>query len=361
MKSSCSQRALAPDLIRCFAFFSVVSVHFFARSGYYDIVVDGTLMYLQTLLRSFFMVCVPLFIMLTGYLMRTRPLTLRYFTRITKTLGIYILASLACIAYRYLFPKDAVSLAGQLYGIFSFTTAPYSWYIEMYLGLFLLTPFLNILYNNLQTQRNKQLLLLVMFIMTALPSVFNIHRPELSWWSNPASDSTYYTFLPDWWFNIYPLTYYFIGCYLSEYPPKCKRLSNLLLLLASVILVGSFNYYRSHGATFIWGLWQDYGSAWVLLLSVLTFNLFLLGDYQNVPNGLRRILAKLSDWCLGAYLLSWIFDDIFYPMLIQWIPEFPQRILFFPVIVPAICLCSLVGSAVLNVINRPCQKVCDRI
>ena len=32
--------------------------------------------------------------------------------------------------------------------IFNFTACPNAWYLEMYIGLFLLIPFLNIIYNN---------------------------------------------------------------------------------------------------------------------------------------------------------------------------------------------------------------------
>ena len=40
---------------------------------------------------------------------------------------------------------------------------------------------------------------------------------KVDWFLNPTSSSEYGPIIPDWWVNIYPLTYYFLGCYLREY------------------------------------------------------------------------------------------------------------------------------------------------
>lgn len=60
------------DIIRCFALLSVVAVHFFLNSGFYDHVVIGKRMYVAVVVRTALMVCVPMFMVLSGYLMRTK-------------------------------------------------------------------------------------------------------------------------------------------------------------------------------------------------------------------------------------------------------------------------------------------------
>ena len=57
------------DIIRIFAFFCVVAVHFFLKSGFYDISVGGKKMFIMSIFRIFFIIYVPLFITLMGYLM----------------------------------------------------------------------------------------------------------------------------------------------------------------------------------------------------------------------------------------------------------------------------------------------------
>lgn len=358
MPAKPAQRSVAPDIIRCFALLSVVSVHFFLHTGFYTQTVAGWPMYLSTVVSSFFRVCVPLFLLLTGYLLRTRPLTKSHFPKLGKTLGLYLLASLVCLVYKLLIRLEGTSLFHEIYGILGFTTAPYAWYIEMYIGLFLLIPFLNILYNNLQTQKQEQLLILVMLLLTAVPGIVNIYRLlDLQWWRDPASSYSYYLLFPDWWTGIYPLTYYFIGCYLSKYPLKLKPAVNVLCILAAAVAFGSFNYYRSHHALFIEGSWLAYGSLFVVVLSVLVFNLFLTLDYSKLGARTRLWLSRLSGWSLGAYLLSWIFDHAVYAVLCRYAPTLQARLPFFFLTVPVVYVCSLAASAGLNWVQTQLSRL----
>ena len=357
MLSPVKQRAVAPDVIRCFALFTVVGVHFFLHNGFYQEIIHGPVMYLSTVLASFFRICVPLFLLLSGYLLRTRPLTWCHFPKLGKTLALYLLASLVCMVYTILFHFKDTTVFLEIYGIFSYTTAPYAWYIELYIGLFLLIPFLNILYNNLQNQRQEQMLILVMLVLTALPGVVNIYRLlDLPWWKNPASSSAYYMIFPDWWTGIYPLTYYFIGCYLSKHPPKIKPVVNLLLVVIAAMAFGSFNYYRSHNTQFVAGAWQDYSSFMVVVLSVLVFNFFLVLDYSKLSDRTKYWLSRMSDWSLGAYLLSWIFDTAVYILLSRRVSTMPEKLPFFLLTVPVIYCCSLAASAGLNWVQKQLGK-----
>lgn len=352
------QRNPAMDVVRCFALLCVVSVHFFLNSGFYDEVVSGLPMFIMVLLRNFFMICVPLFMILSGFLLNTKKPTKAYFFKIAQTLGIYLLASLACAAYRFFFDRENFSFMGSVWGLFTFSTATYSWYIEMYIGLFLLIPFLNLIYNNLPNQKYKKLLVLVLLSLTALPSVLNIWQfLNVQWWIRPSISQNYDFLAPDWWANIYPITFYFIGCYLKEFPLKLKRSSNLLLILITSLIAGVFNYYRSYGAVFVDGPWNEYSSVLVTIQSTLIFNYLSTGDYSSMSQKMCKILSKISVWSLGAYLCSWIFDTAFYKLLMQWEPIMQRRILYFPLIVPCVYVCSILLSAVLNFVYKQVEKI----
>ena len=181
-------------------------------------------------------------------------------------------------------------------------------------------------------------------------SITNIFCADLGWFLKPLSSSDYFELLPDYWMGLYPITYYFIGCYLKEYPLKlsCKTiaLASFLLFLAN----GSFNYYRSYGFFFVEGIWQEYYSLPVVLQAVLFFSFFVGLDYSKFPGKASRLLAKLSDATLGAYLVSWIFDTTFYYFLNDAIVDMRKRIIFFPLVVPLTAACSLLVSMVMNAI-----------
>lgn len=70
------KRDIGLDLTRIVAFVSVVSIHFFLNSGYYDAPVVGKRMYIMTLGRTFFGICVPLFMLLSGYLMINKSISI---------------------------------------------------------------------------------------------------------------------------------------------------------------------------------------------------------------------------------------------------------------------------------------------
>ena len=223
------------DIIRIVAFFSVVSVHFFLNNGFYTQAVNGKRMYVAVLIRTFFMICVPLFMILSGYLMNNKKNEIKYYIGITKTYSIYVIASFACGLLKKI--TVGYDLRKFIIELLDFSAAPYSWYIEMYLGLFLLIPFLNIIYNGLENKKKKQLLILILLFITSINGVFNIKHK----------------IIPTFWNTLYPITYYFIGAYLSEFKPEVSNKKLGMVLLLNVIVGGSLCFYMSYGQKFIWG------------------------------------------------------------------------------------------------------------
>lgn len=349
MEKNQYKRDSAMDIVRCVALFCVVAVHFFLNTGFYEEIVTGTRMYIMVLLRTGFMVCVPLFMVLSGYLMCFKKPEQNYFFKIKKTLGIYVLASIACVIYRNLFSSNPVSIKIAIVGLFGFYTAPYSWYIEMYIGLFFLMPFINELYHNLNSQNTKKKLVFVLFILTSLPSIVNIWRIfDLQWWVLPSSSSEYYELIPNWWESIYPITYYCIGCYLREYPIKIKQSTKAFLIIVIFFVSGTFSYYRSYGSQFVDGIWQSYGSAINVVLTVLLFSFISGINCESFSTKAKKRLAWFSNLCLGAYLVSWIFDQIIYNIVNIYEPIMQKRLNYFIIAVPTIYICSLALSAVIN-------------
>ena len=79
------------DLIKCIAVFSVISVHFFLNTDFYNRTIINTNMYIAVLFRTLFMICVPLFMITTGYLMKNKMLSKKYYLGINRVLIIYLL------------------------------------------------------------------------------------------------------------------------------------------------------------------------------------------------------------------------------------------------------------------------------
>ena len=344
------------DIIRIVAAFTVLSVHFFLHNGFYSQIVEGVPMYIMVLMRTLFSVCVPLFMILTGYLMSHKTLSRKYYSGISKTLIVFVLATLACMIFKAVHDNEPLSLKSFILGTLDFTGANYSWYIEMYIGLFLLVPFLNLAYNKLKNKRQKQVLVLTLVFLTIIPTLFNIFNfDNPAWWSDPKSSDTFAKLVPSWWMGFYPIAYYFTGCYIREYGIKLKTRSMLVLFLLAILIFGTFNFYRSYGTTFKSGIYVYWYGFEPYILSVLLFVLLSRIKTENMNEKVKFVLWKVSDLALGIYLISYIFDMLVYPVLNEKITTMTDRLPFYFVTVPIVFICSMLASAVLNIAAKYIQ------
>ncbi len=323
------------------------------NNGFYSENIIGINMYIACIMRTLFGVCVPLFIIITGYLMSQKELSKKYYSGIRKTLVIYILASAVCMVFRAIRFDLSFTPKSAILEILGFEAAPYSWYIEMYIGLFLIIPFLNVLYNKLECQKHKQILIGTLIVITILPTLVNIYNFEtVQWWADPTISDEFSKLIPDWWLGMYPITYYFIGCYFKEYGLKLKTRTLLLLFVLSAFILGSFNYYRSYGVPFKsipYAYWYGFQP---FILSVLLFAILIRIKGEKIPYVGRYLLWKISDLALSMYLVSYIFDTYAYPRLNSAVEDMPSRIKYYFIMVPFVFVCSLLLSAVLELIQK---------
>ena len=363
-KNDLSKRSPAMDILRCLACFGVISVHFFLNTGFYTVPINNRRLYAMVYIRSFFMFCVPMFLLLTGYLNCHKKPELKFYKKLGSTLYTYVAAALfALYAYPKLYgivkdifslnevPFEPNSIAGTAAKILSYNSF-YAWYIEMYIGLFMMIPFLNILYSGIKTQGQKKLLILTGLMLTALPAVLNVYNFKTpGWFSDPTmtvdpegNAVALHKVIPSFWTILYPVTYYFIGCYLREYGLKLKTWMNGLLIIAWAGLNGLYNLWRSRDALFQWGAWCDWGSLFNVIQAVLIFTFFMNLKYEKMPLFVKWCFMKLSGLTLGIYLISWSVDRLCYPIRKKAEPIIHKRIDYYPIIVPAVFAISAVIS-----------------
>ena len=109
------------------------------------------------------MVCVPLYMLLSGYLSAEKhiPLTrsglLGYYKKLLPIFLTYALSTGVILLYRVLWLGEEQTIRSAVKNLLSFQQ--YSWYMNMYFGLLLLTPFLNALWQSLATPAARRALL----------------------------------------------------------------------------------------------------------------------------------------------------------------------------------------------------------
>lgn len=334
------KRDLNLDLIRCIAVFCVIAVHFFLNSEFYSTPVIGKRMYLMIMIRTGCMVCVPLFLMLTGYLMNKKTLSLNFYNGIKKVAGIYLLASIACIAFRIYYLKEPVIISEALISIADFSGAPYAWYIEMYIGLFLMIPFLNLIYNNLKNKEQKKGMLLTFFALTIMPTLSNVNDK----------------LLPDYWTIIYPITYYFAGAYIHEFNIQLKKRTNITLFFTVLLASSIFDIYLNYKTVFIWAGHSHWNGIGTFLLSVLVFVFIKNINLDRLTAITRSFIIKISELSLTIYLVSWIFDCIAYSKLNSIVTYMPSRLEYIFITVLFVFAGSTLLSFAINWVYKMFEK-----
>lgn len=398
-------RNSALDIIRIVAVFTVLSVHFFLHNGFYYETVNGMgpiegllsffgsgnaddlhgpAMFVMIQMRTIFGMCVPLFMILTGYLMSKKTLSRKYYGGIKKTLIVFVLASVFCMMFKSVHEVPAAKAAfyaGNLpgmfsaissnggytfikyiYSIFDFTGANYSWYIEMYIGLFLIAPFLNLGYNKLRSKRQKQVLVATFVFLTIIPTVFNIFNfNTATWWHNPTESDTYQKFIPSFWMGIYPIAYYYIGAYIREYGVKLRTRSLIAVFATGLFLIGAFSFYRSYGSTFqssSYVYWYGFGPCFT---STCTFVLLSRIKTKGWKPGVKNALWFVSDLALGIYLMSFISDSLIYPILNEKVPVMIDRLPFYFVTVPLSFIFAALLSVIVNLLASLITDGCSKL
>ena len=331
------------DVIRATAVLFVVAVHALPYIGFYEQPCVGLAYFFASMLRVVFITCVPLFLILTGYLQNEKPISKKYYIGILRIVFSYIICGVLCQCFVMFVDHDEWSFKGALLALLDFKGAPYGWYIEMYMGLFILVPLLNILWHGL-SQRQKHIVLISMVLLTAVPSVFNnFNFNEQSFLY--ATKESYTALFPDWWQGIYPVTYYYIGAYIKENKERICAIKHLpMIFLLQIFAGGGINYLKNYEHIFPWSTDTNYQGYQCLFVGPVIFVLLLKKRKIRFYQGIEKV-SKIS---LEIYLISYIFDRLLYHF-INLIPlAFAQKLFVIPLTVGITFTASAVTATFIN-------------
>ena len=324
------QRTYGIDLVRAVAICFVLAVHSLLYNGFYEQPLQGIEMAVGTILRMAFISAVPLFLLLTGFLCINRRWSKGYYRKLLPVLLVYLLAAVVCILVRIFWAGEVISLFGILRRILDFSAAPYGWYVEMYIGLFLIMPFLNAGWFALDDGK-KKVLVITLAVLTAAPTLINL----------------VYQIIPDWWTGIYPLTYYFLGAWLREHPLQAKRRWLFLGWIGIAAAVGVV-YYVLHqvlrpGQVFYSWDYNYRAGLPTLVQTVCLFSCLRQFDGSCAPAAVKWCVNRVAKITLPIHLISYVTDILIYPVLCRLVSTMALRICLLPVMV----LINLVISGVM--------------
>ena len=296
------KRYFGLDAVRVLALCLLLWLHFLLRNGFYSKPVNNVPMILATAGRVIFMCCIPLFLMLTGYLKCQKPWNGSYYRSLLPILISWVLISPICMCYKIFVSEVEMTAYEWVVEFFNFKMANYSWYIEMYIGLILVSPFLNIAWTQMKTKKKHQAMVLSFMLLTFLPSAVN----GIAW-----DGETKLNVIPNYWSSLYFFTYYLIGCYIRTWQPRVKKrlaipaaiLIALMFALINCVTGGAQkNFYSGYNIS--------YGHPGTAAIAVLLFlSVYQLRCRNRFISG---TMAAVSNVALEMYLISCVFDQTIY-------------------------------------------------
>ena len=308
------------DLVRITGLFFVVGVHQFLYNRFYYEPQAGFWMWSADVWRWLFFCCNGIFMMLSGYL-RCRKTELRdcYRGLIPVLLG-YTMCCAIIFPVQYLL-GERISPMEWLTRFVTFGN--YAWYVEMYIGLILFSPVINLGLKHMDDKTLGMFANLMVFVTSA-------------------HNMTALDIIPNYWSSLYPVTYYILGAAIRRLQPKVKVWEGLGL--AMVISMGlALTSIATTDEGFSKGFTQGYGGFWTMLTAA---GVFLAFYRVKVGKKTGKVLAWLAGGVFEGYLLSKIFDIWTYPLVQQW--HTPDKFwpVFLVVTVPTFFSTLLLGKLV---------------
>lgn len=336
------------DVLKTLALLCVIGVHFFFNAGFNDTnlndapALEG---YFAMFLRNACSICVPIFLIASGFLLRNKKITAVYFAGILKIIIVYIGVCIITCLYRIYFMHESFTFLDGIWMSTGFWGNKYAWYVEMYLGLFLIAPFLNAMFDGLGTRRNRTAFLVVMLIVVMLPSQVNFAEP----------------ILPDWWTDrFFPVMYYYLGVYMREYKPRLCPAQCFGAYAVWVAACALFNYavcMTMQGGVFGWREYTDWDSIQNVLASYFIFAAFQQMKMERMPKRVAGLFRHLAESTLAAYLLSWLFDNALYPLMMEAAGGgFFGLFLYYIPVVLSLFVCAMAAGVVCTLICNAVSK-----
>lgn len=285
------------ELLRIISMFMIVLGHVIGHGGVQDNV-SGSLFVVVEMIKAFLIVHVDSFVLVTGYYQCKSDFKAAKLFSLNNAAWFY---RVAIVVLLLAFNVISVGRLEILHNIVPIDLSVY-WFIDIYLILYCMSPFLNILINKIDKSTHQKLLIAMLVIFSVLPSL----TAQKSFFNSGGFSITNFILL------------YFIGAYFRNYPVnffefykiysnKVKRLIfgsmyvgitvfNLSLFLVGIYISDMGNVASSVSNT-IKVMAFSYDNPLVIAAAVSYFLWFGCLSINS------KIINKISSLTFGIYLI----------------------------------------------------------
>ena len=277
------------DILRILSMFLIVLLHSVDHSGVIEASTtsgDFINWYTQTIFM-FTRLAVNCYVLLSGYFLVKSQFSFKKLLRLWIDVTFY---SFIIKFIFMIFDASSVSIISLLSSFFSVTTGRY-WFITIYFGLYLLSPFINKMISALSKKQHFSLLIILFILLSA---TISIHPSIAGMNSGDGWGLTWFIFLylTSSWIRLYYSPKYNKYIFLSIY--------SIISMLVGTVLFVTYKFNIPFVNTIV-SNWYRYDSVPVYLSSICLFLFFVDCNIKNVL--LSKFISKISSLTLGVYLI----------------------------------------------------------
>ena len=302
LRNNTMKREFGADFVRVAAVCLLFWLHFYLRNGFYNIPVNDAASFIANMFRPLFMTCVPLFAVLTGYLKCGKKWSASYYRSLIPIVISWVLISGIHLLYKIFHLHQHLDAGEWIVQFLGFKLADYSWYVGMYVGLFLLSPLLNLAWDAVKTRKGHRAIVATFAVVSFIPATIN---------GIGAICGIDQNLLPGYFTQVFYLGYYVIGCYIRTYRPRANRIACAVLIVFICAVHTLLNMFtRDVPSEFYTGYSASYSHPFIAILVVAVF--LMLYDIECKKYPVRLMAYGISSVVLEMYLLSYLFDSNIY-------------------------------------------------
>lgn len=308
-----TQRNVSLDLLRILSMLLIIFLHSIDHSGVLEQAENcGTSMYLYVrYMYALCQVCVNLYIMLSGYFMITSKF------RLQKLISLWMEAAFYSFIFKLLFMltgAESFSVTSLASCFFPILTGRY-WFLTIYVGMYALSPFMNMLVRALDKKQH----LLLNLTLFALMSLWSSIHPAIAGMNSGGG----------WglaWFVVLYLAAAWLRLY---YTPRRKHAMSCFaaFLLIPLLMAVAYCLIPVGMVHSIANNWFSYDAAPVYIMTLCLFIGFLNIDIRSAR--LSKMILRIAPLTLGVYLIHahanvspWLWNMLNLParMSYGWFP-----------------------------------------
>lgn len=280
------KRNLGLDLLRILSMLMIILLHSIDHSGLEQALVPGTaLYYYELFLYSAVQVCVNCFVMISGYFLVTSSFRIEKLIKLWIEVIFYSLVIKVIMMAAGEIPVSAASLVSCFVPVL---TGRY-WFVTIYFGMYLLSPFYNIAVRAMTKNQHRNLCVLLFVLFSVLVSI----HPGFKGMNAGGG----------WGLAGFTVLYIFAAYFRLHYTPtgnwKKPLAVYLLCPVMIAILIGISERLGLGLLTAVFRNWPRYDSFPVYIATCSLFVVFL---NINVHQG-GTIVAKIAPAVFGVYLI----------------------------------------------------------